>query len=53
MVDIPGNIALADQVKGSNSFMQRGWRLTWRVPHYKSCEELAKMVAEAQTAKKP
>lgn len=52
MLDIPGNIALADrywadEVKGSNSFMQRGWRLTWRVPHYKSCEELAKMVAEA------
>jgi hypothetical protein len=39
-------------VKGSNSFVQRAWRLTFRVPHYKSGEELAKMVADAK-AKKP
>jgi YHS domain-containing protein len=56
-LDIPANIALADrywadEVKGSNSFVQRGYRLTFRVPHYKSGEELAKMVAEAK-AKKP
>jgi YHS domain-containing protein len=56
-LDIPGNIKLADaywadEVKGSNSFVQRGYRLTFRVPHYKSGEELAKMVAEAK-AKKP
>ncbi len=37
---------------GSHSFWQRGKRLVFRVPHYKSGEELAKMVAEAK-AKKP
>jgi YHS domain-containing protein len=56
-LDVPGNIKLADrywadEVKGSNSFVQRSWRLTFRVPHYKSGEELARMVADAQ-AKKP
>jgi len=56
-LDVPGNIKLADrywaeEVRGSNSFVQRSWRLTFRVPHYKSGEELAKMVADAQ-AKKP
>jgi YHS domain-containing protein len=56
-LDVPGNIKLADgywtdEVKGSNSFVQRSYRLTFRVPHYKSGEELAKMVAAAQ-AKKP
>jgi YHS domain-containing protein len=56
-LDVPGNIALADrywkdEVAGSNSFWQRGKRLVFRVPHYKSGEELAKMVAEAK-AKKP
>lgn len=56
-LDVPGNLKLANQywaseVAGTNSFWQRGKRLVFRVPHYKSGEELAKMVAEAK-AKKP
>lgn len=55
-LDVPGNIKLADrywadEVRGSNSFVQRSWRLTFRAPHYNSGEELAKMVADAQTKK--
>ncbi len=30
----------AEEVKGSNSFIQRGKRLVFRVPHYKSGAEL-------------
>jgi hypothetical protein len=57
-LDVPANIKLADQywadeVQGSNSFWQRAKRLVFRVPHYKSGEELAKMVAEAEAKKKP
>jgi YHS domain-containing protein len=53
LLDVPGNTALADkywkeEVAGSNSFVQRSWRLVNRVPHYKSGEELAKMVAAAK-----
>ena len=56
-LDTPGNIALADkywaeEVAGSNSFWQRSKRLVFRVPHYKSGEELSRMVKEA-AAKKP
>lgn len=56
-LDVPGNLKLANQywaseVSGTNSFWQRGKRLVFRVPHYKSGEELAKLVAEAK-AKKP
>jgi len=56
-LDVPGNLALAEkywreEVAGHNSFWQRGKRLVWRVPHYKSGEELARLVAEAK-AKKP
>jgi YHS domain-containing protein len=52
-LDIPKNRALADQywkeeVAGSNSFWQRSKRLVFRVPHYKSGEELAKDVAAAK-----
>jgi YHS domain-containing protein len=52
-LDIPGNLKLAEQywaseVAGSNSFWQRSKRLVFRVPHYKSGEELAKMVADAK-----
>ncbi len=55
-LDIPGNLALAnrywaEEVAGSNSFWQRGKRLVWRVPHYKSGDELAAMVAKARAAK--
>jgi YHS domain-containing protein len=50
LLDVPGNLALADkywkdEVAGSNSFWQRAKRLTLRVPHYKTGEELAKEVA--------
>jgi YHS domain-containing protein len=52
-LDIPKNRALADQywkeeVAGSNSFFQRSKRLVFRVPHYKSGEELDKDVAAAK-----
>ena len=49
-VDIPGNMALAekywkDEVNGSNSFIQRTKRLVFKVPHYKSGEQIANEVA--------
>lgn len=52
-LDVKGNTALADrywkdEVAGSNSFIQRGKRLVFRVPHYKSGEELAAAVAAAK-----
>ena len=55
-IDIPKNMALAEkywkeEVSGSNSFFQRSKRLVFRVPHYRSGEELAKDV-EAAKAKK-
>ena len=55
-LDVPGNLKLAQQywdaeVKGSNSFVQRSWRLVFRVPHYKSGEELDRLV-KAAAAKK-
>lgn len=55
-LDVAGNRRLADQywaqeVAGSNSFVQRAWRLVWRVPHYKSGAELADAVAKAKAAK--
>lgn len=53
-LEMEKNIALADnywaqEVKGSNSFIQRAKRLVVRVPHYKSGEEQA---AEVQAAGK-
>ena len=50
------NLVLADgywkdEIQGSNSFMQRGKRLVFKVPHYKSGEELVKLVAEAKAKK--
>jgi hypothetical protein len=52
-LDVPGNVRLADrywaeEVQGRNSFVQRAYRLIWRVPHYASGEELARRVAEAK-----
>lgn len=49
-VDVPKNRALADkywaeEVKGSNSFIQRTKRMTLRVAHYKSGGEIAAEVA--------
>ncbi len=38
----------AEEVKNSNSFWQRGKRLVFRVPHYKSGEELAADIAAAK-----
>jgi YHS domain-containing protein len=40
----------AEEVNGSNAFIQRVYRLTWRVPHYKSGKELADEVAAAKAA---
>ena len=56
-LDTAANIALADkywaeEVAGSNSFWQRSKRLVFRVPHYKSGEELARMVQEAAAKKR-
>lgn len=53
-LEMEKNIALADdywaqEVKGSNSFIQRAKRLVVRVPHYKTGEEQA---AEVQAAGK-
>lgn len=52
-VDEKQNLALAhkywaEEAKGSNSFLQRSKRLVFRVPHYKSGEDLAKLVAAAK-----
>lgn len=53
MLDVPRNMALAhkywdEEVNGSNAFFQRVKRLTFRVPHYKSGQELAEEVARAK-----
>jgi len=53
MLDPKGNMALAnkywtEEMNGSNAFWQRSKRLTFRVPHYKSGEELAAQVAKAK-----
>ncbi|MDP2005663.1 MAG: YHS domain-containing (seleno)protein [Rubrivivax sp.] len=55
-IDVPGNLKLAerywaDEVAGSHSFWQRSKRMVFRVPHYKSGEELARLVAEAKAKK--
>lgn len=57
-LDEKQNLAHADkywneEVKGSNSFLQRGWRMVFRVPHYKSSEEIAQLVAAAKANAKP
>ncbi|MGE0331233.1 MAG: YHS domain-containing (seleno)protein [Ramlibacter sp.] len=56
LLDEKANVAMADkywkeEVSGSNSFIQRSKRMVLRVPHYKSGEELAKMVADAKVKK--
>lgn len=56
LLDEKANVAMADkywkdEVSGSNSFIQRSKRMVLRVPHYKSGEELAKMVADAKARK--
>jgi YHS domain-containing protein len=57
-LDLKRNTELADQywrdeVAGSNSFLQRAKRMVFRVPHYKSGEDLAKAVAAAKSGAKP
>lgn len=56
-IDEKRNLALAEkywkeEVAGSNSIWQRSKRLVFRVPHYRSGEELARDVAAAK-AKNP
>ena len=53
LLDEKTNLALAnkywqEEVSGSNSFIQRSKRMVIRVPHYKSGEELARLVAAAK-----
>ncbi len=53
-LDVKGNTVLADkywaeEVAGNNSFLQRGKRMVFRVPHYMSGEDLAKAVSAAKT----
>ena len=55
-LDTKTNLALADkywrdEVAGSNSYFQRTKRLIFRVPHYKTGEELSRMVKEAAAKK--
>ena len=54
MIDPAKHIALADrywkdEVQGSNSFVQRGRRLVFKVPHYQSGDDLARAVTEARS----
>lgn len=56
-LDTAGNLALAqrywsEEISGRNSFLQRAKRLVFRVPHYRSGEELARMVEEVRAAKR-
>jgi YHS domain-containing protein len=53
MLDVPRNMALAnkywaEEVNGSNPFVQRYKRWIFRVPHYVSGKELAEQVAAAK-----
>ena len=55
-LDEPGNLALADkywkeEIAGNNSFWQRTKRLVFRVPHYKSGEDLEREVSAARAKK--
>jgi len=57
-LDEAANRALAErywneEVKGRNSFIQRAQRLVFKVPHYKTGDELAKAVAEARGHRQP
>jgi hypothetical protein len=55
-LDEPGNLALAEkywkeEIAGNNSFWQRTKRLVFRVPHYKSGEDLEREVSAARAKK--
>lgn len=57
LLDPKANLALADkywkeEVDGSNAFWQRSKRMVFRVPHYKSGQELADAVSKAKAAGK-
>ncbi len=52
-LDPARNLALAqkywaDEIQGGNSFVQRAKRLVFKVPHYKTGDELAQAVAAAK-----
>ncbi|HEX4858714.1 MAG TPA: YHS domain-containing (seleno)protein [Usitatibacteraceae bacterium] len=56
LMDQKKNLELAErywngEIKGSNAFVQRTWRLAWRVPHYKTGKELADEWQKRQSAK--
>ena len=56
LLDEKANVALADrywqqEVSGNHSFVQRAKRLVFKVPHYKSGDELAKAVAAAKASR--
>jgi YHS domain-containing protein len=53
MLDVPRNMALAnkywsEEINGSNAFWQRSKRMVFRVPHWKTSQELADEVARAK-----
>jgi YHS domain-containing protein len=55
-LDEKANLALAEkywseEIQGGNSFIQRARRLVFKVPHYKTGEELAQAVAAAKAAR--
>ena len=55
-LDEKNNLVLADkywteEIQGNNSFWQRGKRMTFKVPHYKTGKELADLVAAAKAKK--
>lgn len=57
-LDTATGLKLADkywteEVHGTNSFWQRTKRLIFRVPHYKSGEELARAVAQSKAGREP
>lgn len=57
-LNLQPNIALADrywaeEVQGSNSFVQRAKRLVFKVPHYQTGEQQAQAVAQAKSRAKP
>ena len=53
LLDVPKNLQYAnkywaDEVKGNNPLVQRGKRMAFKVPHYKSGAELAAEIAKAK-----
>lgn len=58
LMDEKRNLQLADQywsseIKGSNGFIQRYYRLVIRVPHYKTGQQLETQWQQAQSGKPP